>query len=156
MSMTQSMRNQKIDYLQMKQQRDYAFCKMYKGLMMAFTPSESVFFVYMEDLAKLRQMGRSTIRSKKKHMAYTNIGYRLFDQCVEKAISMGLLTRIPVDGMYDYLWDMEAYQRLLMIVNTTNSYIAMKTFCDKAFDKDRRTVMSITNDEICQLADSML
>lgn len=138
----------------MKEQKSYPFCKLYKGLMMAFTPPESVFMIYMADIAALQNIGHRILRSKKKHMAYTNIGYRVFDQCVEKTIRMGLLDRIPTDGMYEYVWDMRAYNRLLKIVNSTNCYTALKEFCDKAFDTDQRSIMSITDDEIEQLAAS--
>lgn len=136
----------------MKEQKNYPFCKMYKGLMLAFTPPESVFMIYMADLAALQEMGHNTVRSKKKHMAHTNIGYRVFDQCVRKTIRMGLLERIPVDGMFEYVWDIRAYERLLLIVNAASSYVALKEFCDKVFDKEKRTVTSVTNEEIKELS----
>ena len=61
---------------------------------------------------------------------------------------MGLLKRIPVNGMYDYFWDMEVYDRLIQIVSTTSKYQSIRKFCNKAFSEDNRTVMSITYDEI--------
>lgn len=140
----------------MKERKSYPFCKMYKGLMMAFTPPESVFMIYMADIAALQNIGHRIIRSKKKHMAYTNIGYRAFDHCVEKTVSMGLLERIQVDGMYEYVWDLRAFNRLLDIVNSTNSYASLKAFCYKAFNEDKRRMQSISNAEIEQLALSRL
>lgn len=139
----------------MKERKSYPFCKMYKGLMMAFTPPESVFMIYMADLEALRGKFYNTLRSKKKHMGYTNIGYRQFDQCVEKTISMGLLDRVPKNGMYDYFWDMDSFRRLLEIVNSTNSYMALQEFCERVFVKEKRTVASVTPEEITRLRDTM-
>ena len=132
----------------MKDKRRYQFYKLYKGLMMAFDLPEAVFMVYMADLNQVRELGFNTIRPLKSHLGCLGFGRRVFECCVKKTITMGLLKRIPFNGMYDYYWDMEAYDRLIQIVSATSKYQSIRKFCNMAFSEDNRTVMSITYDEI--------
>lgn len=135
----------------MKKQKSPTFYRFYKGLMMAFDLPESAFMVYMADLDALRNLGHNTVRPLNAHLHYLGIGRRSFERCVTKSISMGLLKRIPVDGMYDYIWDMRVYERLVRIVSSTNSYTALRPFCRRVFEDESRNVMSVTEDEICEL-----
>ena len=136
----------------MKEQKRFSFYKFYKGLMMAFDLPESAFMVYMADLNALKNLGYNTVRPTNTHLGNLGIGRRVFERCVKKTIDMGLLKRKPIDGKYDYIWDMEAYNRLISIVSSTSRFTVLRKFCDKAFDEDHRTVMSITYDEIQELA----
>ena len=136
----------------MKVKKAPGFYKFYKGLMMAFDLPESAFMVYMADLNEIRKLGYNTLRPLRTHLGYLGIGRRSFERCIMKTTSMGLLKRVAVDGKYDYFWDMEAYNRLIQIVSTTTKYTVLREFCNKAFEKDKRTVMSITYDEIQELS----
>ena len=136
----------------MKVKKAPAFYKFYKGLMMAFDLPESAFMVYMADLNEIRKLGYNTLRPLRTHLGCLGIGRRSFERCIMKTTSMGLLKRVAVDGKYDYFWDMEAYDRLIQIVSTTTKYTVLREFCNKAFEKDKRTVMSITYDEIQELS----
>ena len=136
----------------MKAKKAPAFYKFYKGLMMAFDLPESAFMVYMADLNEIRKLGYNTLRPLRTHLGCLGIGRRSFERCIMKTTSMGLLKRVAVDGKYDYFWDMEAYNRLIQIVSTTTKYTVLREFCNKAFEKDKRTVMSITYDEIQELS----
>lgn len=138
----------------MKEKKIPTFYKFYKGLMMAFDLPESAFMVYMADLDALRNLGHKTTRSLDAHLNHLGIGRRTFNRCVCKTIRMGLLERVPVDGMYDYFWDMQAYDRLVRIVSSTNSYVALRSFCKRVFDDDKRSVLSITEDEIYKLRET--
>ena len=137
----------------MKEQKNPTFYKFYKGLMMAFDLSEAAFMVYMADLDALREMGHNTIRPLKSHLGYLGIRRHTFEKCVEKTERMGLLKRIPIDGMYDYFWDMEAYNRLVKIVSNQWSYVKLRKFSDWAFNKNKRNVMSITDEDIAKFLD---
>ena len=136
----------------MKDQSKFVFYRFYKGLMMAFDLPESAFMVYMADLNTIRELSYNTLRPMSAHLGCLGIGRRSFERCIKKTTSMGLLKRVAVDGKYDYFWDMEAYDRLIQIVSTTTKYTVLREFCNKAFEKDKRTVMSITYDEIQELA----
>lgn len=134
----------------MKEQKNPTFYKFYKGLMMAFDLSEAAFMVYMADLDALREMGHNTIRPLKSHLGYLGIRRYTFEKCVEKTERMGLLKRIPIDGMYDYFWDMEAYNKLIKIVSNQWSYVKLRKFSDWAFNKNNRSVMSIGDEDIAK------
>ena len=138
--------------IKMKEQSKFVFYRFYKGQMMAFDLPESAFMVYMADLNEIRKLGYNTLRPLRTHLGCLGIGRRSFERCIMKTTSMGLLKRVAVDGKYDYFWDMEAYNRLIQIVSTTTKYTVLREFCNKAFEKDKRTVMSITYDEIQELS----
>ncbi len=124
------------------------FLKTYCALIGSFTPDEVLFMVYMMDLTNLRSKGYNTIRSKKEHMTNTAIGLRVFDKCTAKMTRMGLLERIPVNGMYDYVWDMDAYRKLLEMLVGIKIPAHRSNFCKNFFDKQEKSVFSITEDEI--------
>ena len=127
-----------------------AFYKFYKGLMMAFDLPESAFMVYMADLNAQRSLGYKTIRTTKEHLGCLGMRRHTFEKCVEKAERMGLLKRIPIDGMYDYFWDMEAYNKLIKIVSNQWSHVKLRKFSDWAFNKNNRSVMSICYEDIAK------
>ena len=133
-----------------------AFYMFYKGLMMAFDITEAAFMVYMADLDTLRELGHKTIRPLDSHLNHLGFGRRNFNRCVDKTIRMGLLERVPIDGMYDYIWDMRVYDKLVHIVSSTNSYVALRSFCKRVFEDEQRSILSITDDEICKLSETKL
>lgn len=130
----------------------YPFCKLYKGLMMAFSLPEAAFMAYMADLNNLREAGGNTLRTMKNHLGHLGIGRYAFEKCITKTISMGLLERIEIDGTYDYIWDQRAYEKLLIIVSANSNYKALQQFCKRAFDEEKRKVASITEGEIERLS----
>lgn len=131
----------------MKKEQAY-FYRAYKGIAMGFGAYEAVFMAYMADLDRLRMSGADTVSGLNVHMGATGMGRRSFERCVRKAVRMGLLERIPVDGRYDYVWNRTAYDRLVEIVSSNASYTVLREFCDKVFATDGRTVSSITDSEV--------
>lgn len=136
-----------------KPSKSYRFIKCYAGMIGAFSSAEVVFMLYMSDLAFLRSKGYDTVRSKRRHMECTHIRSRKFDRCVEKMTRMGLLQRVPVGGMYDYLWNMDSYERLIEILSLTKDLGKLRTFCERVFEVEQRPVSSITNDDIMFLGE---
>ena len=124
------------------------FLKCFSGLVGAFPPEEVIFMMYMADRTRLREKEYDTLRSKRYHMESMEIGSRLFDKCVKKATCMGLLKRVPLGGMYDYLWDMCAYDRLVKILAELKTSFCTKAFCRQVFDVEKRTVMSVSDKEV--------
>ena len=125
------------------------FLKCFSGLVGAFPPEEVIFMMYMADRTRLREKGYDTLRSKRYHMESMEIGLRLFDKCVRKATCMGLLKRVPLSGMYDYLWDMHAYDRLVRILAELKTSFCAKAFClSRCLMWKKRTVMSVSDKEV--------
>ena len=116
-----------------------------------FDPEEIVFMLYMADLSRLRGKGFDTLRSKWTHMANTGIGSRLFDRCVRRMTALGLLERVPLKGMYDYLWDRQAYERLIEILNAPTSALDARAGGRHLFVTMERNILSISNKEIEEL-----
>lgn len=131
----------------MKKEQAY-FYRAYKGIAMGFGAYEAVFMAYMADLDRLRMSGVDTVSGLNVHIGVAGMGRRTFERCVRKAVRMGLLERIPVDGRYDYVWNRTAYDRLVEIVSSNASYTVLREFCDKVFATDGRTVSSITDSEV--------
>lgn len=134
----------------MKKEQAY-FYRAYKGIAMGLGAYEAIFMAYMADLDRLRMAGADTVSGLNVHLGATGMGRRTFERCVRKAVRMGLLERISVDGRYDYVWDRTAYDRLVEIVSSNASYTVLRAFCNKVFDTDGRTVSSVTDSEIREL-----
>ncbi len=137
-----------------KEERAAPFYMLYKGLLMGFDMAEAVFMVYMHDLSVQRDLGYNTIRSKRSHLGYLGIGARLFERCVAKCVRMGLLQCEVTDGKYEYLWDKGTYLRLINILSVSGSHKALREFCDRVFEKEKRSVSSISDKEINDLKSS--
>ena len=131
----------------MKKEQAY-FYRAYKGIAMGFGAYEAVFMAYMADLDRLRMSGADTVTGLNVHMGVTGMGRRTFERCVRKAVHMGLLERLPVDGRYDYVWNRTAYGRLVEIVSSNASYTVLRGFCDRVFATEGRIVSSITDHEM--------
>lgn len=127
------------------------FYKAYKGLVMGFGMSEAAFMAYMANLAERRNRGYVTVCSLKTHLAATGMGRRTFERYVGRSMRMGLLERVPVDGKYDYIWDMTAYLRLVEILSATPNPVRLRAFCKEVFETQGRKVLSITDDEKLRL-----
>ena len=130
---------------------DAPFLKCYSRMLGVFEPEEVVFMLYMADLSRLRSKGFEPLRSKRTHMANTGIGSRLFDRCVRRMTALGLLERVPLKGMYDYLWDGRAYERLITILNAPASALDARTVGRQLFVSMERNILSISDKEIEEL-----
>ena len=127
------------------------FYQVYKGLAMGFGAYEAVFMAYMADLDRLRTSGADTLSGLNVHLGATGMGRRAFERCVRKAVRMGLLERVPVDGKCDYVWNGTAYGRLVEIVSSNASYVVLREFCDRVFVTGGRKVSSVTDSEVREL-----
>lgn len=128
------------------------FLKCYLPLLGAFDASEVVFMLYMADLTRLRGAGYRILRGKRAHLACTGLGLRVFNRCVEKTTRMGLLTRESTEGMYDYLWDMGRYERLVGMLSRFRDVESRRNFCLRVFENDGRGVDSVSEEEMARVA----
>lgn len=124
------------------------FVKYYPNLSCMFDASEVVFILHMVDIAYLRSKGFNTVWSKGYLMKRMNIRLRTFDRCVKRMTELGLLNRLSQDGMYDYLWNMTLYNRLLQIMTATHDTNRIRVFCMKTFVEQKRSIQSISEEEI--------
>ena len=106
--------------------------------------------LYMADRTRLREKGYDTLRSKLYYMENMEMGSRISDKCVEKTTRMGLLERVPVSGMYDYLWHMDSYNRRVGILAELGNPLSTRAFCHRMFDVEKRTVASVSDEEVSQ------
>lgn len=136
-----------------KQQRNpqFAFVKCNLNLSCIFDASEILFIMHMVHIAYMRSKGYNTVWSKAHLMERMNIRLRTFDRCVKRMTGMKLLDRMPQEGMYDYLWNMGRYNRLLQIISATNDINRLREFCRKAFVEQKRDILSISDTEIKML-----
>lgn len=124
------------------------FVKYYPTLSCMFDASESIFILHMLDIAYMRSKGYNTVWSKGHLMKRMNIRLRTFDRCVKRMTDLGLLDRLPQDGMYDYLWNMSLYNRLLRIMSATRDVNRLSEFCRKTFVLQKRSIQSVSEEEI--------
>lgn len=133
-----------------KQQRNlqFAFVKCNLNLSCMFDASEVIFIMHMINIAYLRSKGYNTIWSKAHLMQRMNLRLRTFNRCVERMTELKLLDRMPQEGMYDYLWNMERYNRLLQVMSATTDLNRLREFCRKNFIEQKRDILFISDTEI--------
>lgn len=127
------------------------YVKCYLNLCSMFDPQEIIFILHMVNINYLRSGGYNTVWSKSFLMRRMNVGLRVFDRCVKRMTDLGLLERKLKNGMYDYCWNMNVYNRLLKIASATNDLNTLDKFGKRVFVKEKRDILSITDDEIREL-----
>lgn len=141
--------NKKITMTERQQKAPKApFIKYYPHLSCMFDASEIIFILHMLDIAYIRSKGYNTVWSKGHLMKRMNIRLRTFDRCVKRMVEMELLDRLPQDGMYDYLWNTALYNRLLRIMSATRDIDRLREFCRKIFVEQKRSIQSVSEEEI--------
>lgn len=129
--------------------KDPPYLKCYSSLLGAFKPAEIIFMMYMDDLNRLREKGYRTPRGKRAHMAATNLGLRTFEGCVAKMTCMGLLEqRFEKGACTVYFWEPQLYARLVRILHNIGNVSRSAAFCRQFFDAGKRSVSSITDEEV--------
>lgn len=129
----------------------FSFVKCNLNLCCMFDANEIMFMMHMVHIAYMRAEGYNTVWSKKHLMRRMNIKLRTFDRCVKRMTELKLLDRMSQDGMYDYLWNMRLYDRLLKIVSATRDINRLRAFCNRAFIEEKRDIQSVSDDEIRRL-----
>lgn len=130
------------------QRSNFPFVKCNLNLSCMFDPNEIIFIMHMLHISYIRSKGYNTVWSKKHLMLRTNIRLRTFDRCVKRMTELKLLERMPQDGMYDYLWNISIYNRLLTILCATTDINSLIAFCQLNFNVQKRKIQSITDEEI--------
>lgn len=129
----------------------FAFVKCNLNLCCMFDANEIIFIMHMVNIAYLRAEGYNTVWSKRYLMQRMNIRLRTFDRCVKRMTELKLLDRMPQEGMYDYLWNMPLYDRLLKIISATKDINRLREFCRTTFIEQKKSIQSISDDEIRSL-----
>jgi len=128
---------------------DLAFTKFYNIFFGIFSPDEIVFLLYVVNLHYLTRAGFSTAKNKLDHSLKCGMSTDRFDACVEKFSSMGLIAVLkPKIGIFNYSIDMNDYKRLVQMIADVRHFSVAKKMCTKFFKIDKRTIESITYEEI--------
>lgn len=127
------------------------FVPFYVNLSLLFDSAEVVFILHLVDMENMKRNGYSTAWSRDFVLLKMNLGIRLFERCVKRLISIGLLSRKLKGHKYIYTLDMELYEKLVGIFTITNDIHKMKSFCDTVFVKQKKKIQDITEEDLKEL-----
>lgn len=128
-----------------------SFAKFYPRLFWLFKPEEASFIVAMQYFTGEYSREGNTVYSKRNLREKFSMGERVFEHCVKRMTSLGLMDRKPQGNMYEYLWNEEAYGRLLHILHDKEFLPYKKSlvsFLKENLFEHGRTVLSISDREL--------
>lgn len=127
------------------------FVPFYVNLSLLFDSAEVVFILHLVDMENMKRNGYNATWSRDFVLLKMNLGIRLFERCVKRLISIGLVSRILKGNKYIYTLDMELYEKLVGIFTITNDTYKIKSFCDTVFVKQKKNIQSITEEDLKEL-----
>jgi hypothetical protein len=129
------------------------FVKYYTGLSCMFSPAETRFILHMVDIGYKKQCGYYTDWTRAEYMKIMGLREYTFDKCIDRLISLGLLSRTnnAKGNKVYYSFDMELYEILINILNSTCNIDKLMEFCKKNFIDSTRPIKSIAKEEIEEL-----
>jgi hypothetical protein len=101
----------------------------------------------------LKSSGFDTDWSRKEWMRRMGLTEYSFDNAVKSLMEIGLLAKENNDlgNKVYYSFDMEQYNKLVSILSVTHNIGKLIDFCEIKFKKEKRTITSITSEEIAEL-----
>lgn len=126
----------------------YPLCLSY-----LFSPTETRFIAHMIDAEFLKSYGYDTAWSRREWMRRMGLTEYSFDGAVKSLMKIGLLIKRNNDfgNRVYYTFNMELYDKLVSILSVTNNVDRLISFCEMKFRQEKRTIESITPEEISEL-----
>lgn len=118
-----------------------------------FSPTQTRFIAHMIEAEFLKSCGYNTDYSRKEWMRKMGLTEYSFDNAVKTLMEMGILSKrnnVLGNRVY-YSFDMDVYDQLIAILSATENIEKITHFCDTKFKQEKRTVESITAEEISEL-----
>lgn len=128
------------------------YVKSYLHLTALFDAQEMLFISHMVHIHYLESMGYDTKWTQRTLMEEIAMTRRIFDRCAKRFIEIKLLECVPLGKGCCYRWNIPLYEKLVEIVNSTNNIGALKVFCQRTFVTQKRSIESVTQEEIDILA----
>lgn len=139
---------------EMNEKKKAIFVKYPLCLSYLFSPTETRFIIHMIDAEFLRSKGYNINWSRSNYIKKMGLTEYSFDNAVKKMTRIGLLTKTnnKQGNRVFYSFDMERYNKLIMILSTTRNIDKVIRFFDRIFEKENRTIESVTEEEIAMFS----
>lgn len=130
------------------------FVKYFTGLTYMFSPAERSFLLHMVDIDYKKNSGAYTDWGRTDYMKIMGLNKYNFDKCVKRFIELNLLekTNNSCRNRVYYSFNIELYNRLVYILSSTCNVNKLIAFCNMNFREKKRSIESITDEEISELA----
>lgn len=140
----------------LKKEKKVIYVKYPLCLSYLFSPTETRFISHMINAEFLKGSGFDTDWSRKEWMRRMGLTEYSFDSAIKSLIEIGLLTKENNDlgNKVYYTFDMEQYNKLVSILSVTHNIGKLIDFCETKFKREKRTIASITPEEISELEEA--
>jgi len=132
------------------------FVKYYPGLSYMFSLAETRFILHMVDIDYKKKNGFNTDWTRAEYMKVMGMNEYNFDKCIKRFIGLNLLERtnnLTGNRVY-YSFNSKVYEKLVRILSATCNVNKLIAFCTANFKENKRSIESITEEEIKALATS--
>lgn len=147
-----------ISYLEKKEnmeekEKTLRFVKHHNCLLRLFNSDETIFILSMVEIQYLEDNKYFAPRGRNEVMKFMGMKKHVFDKCVKRMVELELLekTNNQRGNKVYYFFNLALYDRLLEVLSATNDIDAVLDFCNEKFKKERRSIASITDEEIKKL-----
>lgn len=136
----------------MQESKNTRFVKIHPNSSCLFSGAEISFLILLLDQEFLRDMGYNSTWSRSYFQKHTGVSNVTFTKCADKLEGIGILfsSQNRTGEKKKYRLNYEAYEKTMLLLDTTNNRDVLRDFCESHFSK-ATSIFDVTEDQILQL-----
>ena len=136
----------------MQESKNTRFVKIHPNSSCLFSGAEISFLILLLDQEFLRDMGYNSTWSRSYFQKHTGVSNATFTKCADKLEGIGILfsSQNRTGEKKKYRLNYEAYEKTMLLLDTTNNRDVLREFCESHFSK-ATSIFDVTEDQILQL-----
>lgn len=136
----------------MQEPKNTRFVKIHPNSSCLFSGAEISFMILLLDQEFLRDIGYNSTWSRSYFQKHTGVSNATFTKCVDKLESIGILlsSQNRTGEKKKYRLNHEAFEKTMLLLDTTNNREVLRDFCDNHFSK-ANSIFDVTEDQLLQL-----
>lgn len=136
----------------MQESKNTRFVKIHPNSSCLFSGAEISFLILLLDQEFLRDMGYNSTWSRSYFQKHTGVSNVTFTKCADKLEGIGILfsSQNRTGEKKKYRLNYEAYEKTMLLLDTTNNREVLRDFCERHFSK-ANSIFDVTEDQLLQL-----
>lgn len=136
----------------MLEPKNTRFVKIHPNSSCLFNGAEISFLILLLDQEFLRDMGYNSTWSRSYFQKHTGVSNATFTKCADKLEGIGILSssQNKAGEKKKYRLNYEAYEKTMLLLDTTNNRDVLSDFCESHFSKET-SIFDVTEEQILQL-----
>lgn len=136
----------------MQEPKNTRFVKIHPNSSCLFNGTEISFMILLLDQEFLRDIGYNSTWSRSYFQKHTGVSNATFTKCADKLEGIGILlsSQNRTGEKKKYRLNHEAYEKTMLLLDTTNNREVLRNFCESHFSK-ANSIFDVTEDQLLQL-----